>query len=249
MTTFPRPIHAGFTLYRASLATIALLAIGVASCGHRSARAVAPPAPARIGSTEKGVASWYGIPYHGRRAASGELFDMEQLTAAHRTLPFQTWVEVTNLDNGKQVDVRITDRGPFARGRIIDLSQAAARDIDMLRPGTARVQLKIIRPPAVTALPVSTTNPRFTNVNGFVVQAGAFADHSRAESLRIQLEEEFGDARILSGPRNLWRVLVGRQLTLDQATALAVSVRAQSGEAQIVAEPASQDYSEAPTPE
>ena len=73
---------------------------------------------------------------------------MEQLTAAHRTLPFQTWVEVTNLSNGKQVDVRINDRGPFAKGRIIDLSQAAARDIDMLRAGTARVRLKVIAPPS-----------------------------------------------------------------------------------------------------
>src|SRR3569832_1790235 len=72
----------------------------------------APVEPARIGTREKGEASWYGEPYHGRRAASGEIFDMEQLTAAHRTLPFQTWVMVTNLDNGKKVDVRITDRGP-----------------------------------------------------------------------------------------------------------------------------------------
>ena len=99
---------------------------------------------ARIGATETGIASWYGVPYHGRRAASGEIYDMEQLTAAHRTLPFDTWVEVTNLDNGKHVDVRITDRGPFVDGRIIDLSRAAARQIDMLGPGIARVRLKVI---------------------------------------------------------------------------------------------------------
>lgn len=105
------------------------------------------PAPAKIGSTETGIASWYGEPYHGRRSASGEIYDMKQLTAAHRTLPFQTWVEVTDLDNGKKVNVRIIDRGPFVDGRIIDLSLAAAREIEMVRPGIARVKLKVIKPP------------------------------------------------------------------------------------------------------
>ncbi len=92
--------------------------------------------PARIGDTETGIASWYGEPYNGRRSASGEIYDMEQLTAAHRTLAFGTWLEVNDLDNGKQVEVRITDRGPFVKGRIIDLSLAAARKIDMVGPGT-----------------------------------------------------------------------------------------------------------------
>src|SRR6476661_10266053 len=140
MRVFRRPIHAGFVV-------VALAATFIAGCGHRAARVNAPLAPARIGSTETGVASWYGFPYEGRRAASGEIYDMRQLTAAHRRLPFQTWVEVTNLSNGKQVDVRVNDRGPFAKGRILDLSQAAARDIDMLRAGTARVRLKVIPPP------------------------------------------------------------------------------------------------------
>ena len=81
------------------------------------------------------------------RSASGEIYDMEKLTAAHRRLPFQTWVEVTNLSNGKHVDVRITDRGPFVEGRIIDLSLAAAREIDMVGAGTARVRLKVIVAP------------------------------------------------------------------------------------------------------
>jgi rare lipoprotein A len=85
---------------------------------------------------------------------------MQQLTAAHRSLPFQTWVEVTNLSNGKQVDVRINDRGPFVKGRIVDLSQEAARDIDMLRAGTARVRLKVIPPPREpTREPVEITPP------------------------------------------------------------------------------------------
>ena len=90
-------------------------------------------------------------PYHGRRAASGEIYDMEKFTAAHRTLPFGTWVEVHQSRNGKRVDVRIIDRGPFVDGRIIDLSLAAARTIDMVGPGTARVRLKVIAPPTFVA--------------------------------------------------------------------------------------------------
>src|SRR5579863_428113 len=112
---------------RAPPALLLWAAVFASACAHhKSARIpVPPPPPARVGSTETGVASWYGVPYDGRRAASGEVYDMRQLTAAHRSLPFQTWVEVTNLANGKQVDVRINDRGPFVKGRIVDLSQAA----------------------------------------------------------------------------------------------------------------------------
>ena len=103
--------------------------------------------PARIGETETGIASWYGTPYDGRRSANGETFDMKKFTAAHRSLPFDTWVEVTNLENKKKVDVRITDRGPFVNGRIIDLSLAAAREIDMVQAGIVRVKMKVIRKP------------------------------------------------------------------------------------------------------
>ena len=126
---------------------IAAMAFALSGCARRTVtRVPSAPPPARAGFTETGVASWYGIPYNGRHAASGEIFDMEKLTAAHRTLPFETWVEVTNLGNGKRVEVRINDRGPFVDGRIIDLSQAAARQIDMLRAGLARVRLRVIRP-------------------------------------------------------------------------------------------------------
>jgi rare lipoprotein A len=103
--------------------------------------------PARIGETQTGIASWYGPPYSGRHSANGEVFDTEKLTAAHRTLPFDTWLEVTNLVNNKSVDVRITDRGPFVDGRIIDLSLAAARELDMVQAGIVRVRIKVIRKP------------------------------------------------------------------------------------------------------
>jgi len=139
---FSRPVHAGSVI-------IAVALFAAAGCARKTvARVPAPPIPARLGATETGIASWYGVPYHGRRAASGEIYDMEKLTAAHRTLPFDTWVEVMNLSNGKRVDVRITDRGPFVSGRIIDLSRAAARQISMLGPGVAKVRLEVIPPPA-----------------------------------------------------------------------------------------------------
>jgi rare lipoprotein A len=102
-----------------------------------------PPAP---DSRElEGMASWYGQTHHGHRLASGEIYNMHRLTAAHRTLPFHTVVQVHNKRNGREVDVRINDRGPFVKGRVIDLSYAAAKALDMLKPGTAPVRLKIVR--------------------------------------------------------------------------------------------------------
>jgi len=220
-----------------------------AGCARRSTtRLPAPPAPAsvpaKIGSTETGIASWYGVPYDGRRSASGEIFDMQKLTAAHPALPFQTWVEVTNLSNGKQVDVRITDRGPFVRGRIIDLSMAAARQIDMVRAGTARVRLKVIAapvnsPPAI-ASPVKALDHPANHGDGYAVQAGAFFDPSRAEALREALA--YPDARVVEprgerqGDPSLWRVLIGHALTMQAASALAADVEKATGEAIVVKE-------------
>src|SRR5580700_6208057 len=112
--------------------SLVLLSLFVAACGKKKTKiARGHPAPrpsgqAVVGSVETGVASWYGHPYHGRPAADGEIYDMEKLVAAHRTLPFQTMVRVRNMANDKTVDVRIIDRGPFVSNRIIDLSHAAA---------------------------------------------------------------------------------------------------------------------------
>ncbi|MDP8265397.1 MAG: septal ring lytic transglycosylase RlpA family protein [Candidatus Aceula meridiana] len=93
-----------------------------------------------------GTASWYGKKFHGRKTANGEIYNKWAMTAAHRHLPFNTMLEVTNLDNGEQVVVRINDRGPYWPGRIIDLSRGAAKKIKMVRPGLAQVKLKIINP-------------------------------------------------------------------------------------------------------
>lgn len=208
-----RRIHAGAALFAAALAALP------AGCARKTTAHVpsSPAASARIGATETGIASWYGIPYHGRPAASGEIYDMEQLTAAHPTLPFGAWVEVTDLDNGKRVKVRVNDRGPFASGRVIDLSQAAAREIGMLGPGTARVRVVVIRPPAAQ----------------YAVQAGAFSDRARAEAFRASLADRFKDAHVVEGPP-LWHVLIGHELTRDAANKLAARVRKAAGGAVVV---------------
>jgi rare lipoprotein A len=96
------------------------------------------------GYAEKGIASWYGKKYHGRRTANGERYDMHAMTAAHKKLPFGTLVLVKNLENGKKARVRINDRGPFKKGRIIDLSYAAARELGMVHDGLAKVRIKVV---------------------------------------------------------------------------------------------------------
>ncbi len=102
------------------------------------------PAPAAIIGT--GLASWYGAKHHGKRTASGEIFDQNKFTAAHRTLPWGSIVRVTNLENGKAVEVRINDRGPFTKGRLIDLSRAAARAVGMLESGVTPVRMELLSP-------------------------------------------------------------------------------------------------------
>ena len=126
----------------------ALPGLGCASGKSRPAstsqQQKAQPSGGETSHHQKGIASWYGGKFHGRTTASGERYDMNKLTAAHRKLPFGSRVRVTNLDNGRQVVVRITDRGPFVHGRIIDLSREAARRIDMIQAGTARVRIEVI---------------------------------------------------------------------------------------------------------
>jgi rare lipoprotein A len=216
-----------------------LLAIATASCGHKRRsvarvpsasqprprsqpavppRAGSPPAGSLpigslpIGYTEVGVASWYGIPYHGRRAADGEIYNMETLVAAHRLMPFNTWLCVTNLSNGKTVNVRIIDRGPFIDGRLIDLSKAAARQIDLIGPGTGRVRLQVI------------SEPRDIPSNDFyAVQVGSFTVLANAEQARTQYAQRYGLAQLAtkSAPITRWRVLVGKFATVESARELA----------------------------
>jgi rare lipoprotein A len=208
----------------AAISALTLAGLALAGCAKKHHTARAPAAPL-IRTGETGLASWYGHPYHGRPAANGEIYDMEKLTAAHRTLPFGTWVRVVNLTNDKTVDVRITDRGPFVENRIIDLSHAAAVAVELIGPGVARVRLDILSVPTVTSAE-----------NWYAVQAGAFLDSDRAERLRASLEREFGPAHLVQRPDtpSLWRVVVGRVPSEEAAAALAERVRAQTGTAFVV---------------
>jgi rare lipoprotein A len=179
------------------------------ACGGKKARTAKVPV---IGQVETGIASWYGDPYHGRRTASGEVYDMDQMTAAHRTMPFQTWVKVENLSNGKTVDVRINDRGPFVGGRIIDLSRSAARSIGMLGPGTAKVRIEVIKRPPSGVQPVPASPSReSTPAPKFGVQVGAFRDQENASRLAADLHQRFGAVRVVprEGSFTVWRVIVG----------------------------------------
>jgi rare lipoprotein A len=176
----------------------------------------APPAPPPpIGTTETGAASWYGKPYDGRQAANGEIYDMEKLTAAHRTLPFSTWVRVENVANGKSVNVRITDRGPFVGERIIDLSHAAAREIEMIGPGVANVRVVVIQ------------NPEAPEPGVFAVQVGLFRSRENAERLQARLIALYGTANVVEreGSVPLYRVLAGALSTPEAAEELAIRIR------------------------
>jgi len=149
---------------------------------------------------EEGVASWYGVPFNGRRTSNGEVYDMHEFTAAHRTLPFNCVVRVTNLNNGKQTEVRINDRGPFVANRVIDLSLSAAQAIEMVGTGTANVRLEILSGP----------NP---NVGFFAVQVGAFKVQENAERLKAQMEEAYPPVSIAtfdSPTGTFYRVRIGR---------------------------------------
>ena len=137
---------------------------------------------------------------------------MEQMTAAHRTLPFGAMVEVTNHTNGKKVEVRITDRGPFVEGRIIDLSRASARAIDLIRPGTAAVRIQV-RSYALSPRP-----------NGaFAVQVGGYLDRRQADRVVTRLRRSYApvEKELRAGSRSEWRVLVGDRITERDSTALA----------------------------
>jgi rare lipoprotein A len=163
--------------------------------------------------TEKGLASWYGEPYHGRRTASGETYDMHALTAAHRSLAFGSVVKVKRRDTGADVTVRINDRGPFVEGRIIDLSYAAARKIGLDIDGVAPVRLKLVgREDAPKPKPDGSAQLE----NCFWVQIGAFSDRGNASRAEAELERGGEHAVVLEGADRLWRVRLG---TFDRARA------------------------------
>ena len=173
------------------------------------------------GFRQRGIASWYGKDFHGKKTSNGEIYNMHAMTAAHKTLPFGTMVQVHNLENDRNIIVRINDRGPFVRSRIIDLSHEAARRIDMIRNGTASVQIRAI----------GTDEAYFESLGGktdggifytgdFTVQAGAFVDPVNAQRLKNVLEQYHPEIEITPFEKNgmtLYRVRAGRFTSLSQA--------------------------------
>jgi rare lipoprotein A len=186
-----------------------------------SSPAAANPKPHEGGTIyEEGKASWYGAPFHGRQASNGETYNMYKFTAAHRTLPFNTMVRVTNMTNGKSTTVRITDRGPFVDNRIIDLSYAAAKQIESIGPGVVPVQLEIL----------SAIDP---NEGTFTIQVGAFHDKANAERLVRRLSADYPSVALQSfdSPKgeSFYRVHVGKISGEDAAKKMGEELHAREG--------------------
>ncbi|WP_319408411.1 septal ring lytic transglycosylase RlpA family protein [uncultured Desulfosarcina sp.] len=177
------------------------------------------PMPHARDFSQQGIASWYGKKFHGRKTSSGEVYNMYAMTAAHKTLPLGTWVRVRRLDNGKQINVRVNDRGPFVHGRIIDLSYTAAKEMDIVGPGTARVEIVALGERHQTAsgdafVPVDYYSGAFT------FQVGAFSSRDNAERLRAKLDQTFTNAHVTPYDRGdaiFYRVRVGRCDDLESA--------------------------------
>jgi rare lipoprotein A len=169
---------------------------------------------------ETGIASWYGAPYHNRRGSNGEVYDMNAMTAAHLTLPLGSIVRITNLKTGNSALVRITDRGPFVEGRIVDLSLAAAKALDVYLPGTAKVRLEVMQAPA----PLDTGGR-------WAVQIGSFTGEKAAAEMAEHLQKRYQTAQVLKfkSPVGVWWIRV-RVLDDDRQRATALAHETQTAE-------------------
>jgi rare lipoprotein A len=200
----------------ASTAAIIIAAAVVVVAGCKGKQAAPPP-----GGFQTGIASWYGKEFDGRPTASGEVFDMQKLTAAHRTLPLGAVVRVENLSNHQKVQVKINDRGPFVADRIIDLSYAAAQAISI--SGIANVRLTIV------------STPPTRGVDVYSIQVGNFSDRSQLGPLRQELMQKYGTARVIfRGRDQSWRILVGVFATKESANVVASELNQSYGPAFVV---------------
>ena len=202
------------------LAFLLLLIVwGSSSCAGRPPKYAGSPADYPVGYVERGYASWYGPGFHGNKTASGEVYDSHQLTAAHRTLPLGSVVQVRSLTNGRRVTVRINDRGPFVKGRIIDLSFAAAQALAMAGPGTDQVELRVV---GYGGHPGAWGSLR--------VQVASFVEQANAQALARKLTGKYPDVRIvtvaLASGRH-YRVQVGQFTSVQQAEELAERLASQ----------------------
>ncbi|HEB86931.1 MAG TPA: septal ring lytic transglycosylase RlpA family protein [Gammaproteobacteria bacterium] len=182
-----------------------------------------------LGYHARGVASWYGEKFHGHRTASGEIYNMYAMTAAHKELPLPTWVRVTRLDNGRSVIVKVNDRGPFHDNRIIDLSWAAAKKLGITASGTGIVEIQAIDPRHYQANPAKVNKPaeRLTTPAlqyHLYLQAGAFISRNNAQRLlhRLQAALQIQNIRaVYSADKHLYRVRIGPLTNVDEADRLA----------------------------
>ena len=202
-------------------AAFGLAMAGLTACAVPPGQVKLPPAPAPENrAAQTGIASWYGPGFHGQATASGDIYNQDDLTAAHQTLPLGTRIMVTNLNNGKSVEVLVNDRGPFAKGRIIDLSHAAARSIDMVGAGTAPVRIEVIEAPyRIQAIRASLD---------YTLQVGSFAQLENAQEMRDRLQQFYSEIAIVpmqSSNRPYYRVQLGtysnRAAAQEQARQLA----------------------------
>lgn len=224
--------------------TLLIICFFVAGCSHR--RVYAPPPPTapeierpvppppveetpapqgRVLSTETGIASWYGVPYHNARGANGQIYDQNAMTAAHRTLPLGTVVRVTNLATRQSAVVTITDRGPFVPGRMLDLSRAAALKTGVWRTGIARVRVDVLsRPSSATA------------DGRWCVQIGVFQHDHTAKKLHEQLQRRYPDANVIDfkGATGYWVRIRPEHGSHSAAIGIAGEVRPIEGEAYLV---------------
>jgi rare lipoprotein A len=185
------------------------------------------------GFVEKGIASWYGTKFHGRRTSSGEIYDMYGMTAAHKSLPLPTYVEVINLKNNKKIIVKVNDRGPFHGNRIIDLSYTAAIKLDILKNGTGLVEIRTVRTEEISAVDLDKelaviSTPEVKNEDRFYIQVGSFSNLINAEDLKKKLksigEEMISVNEIVVSGSTLYRVKIGPLTDVKQADAIVLSL-------------------------
>jgi len=199
--SFSKIIH----IYLAFFITICLLTTLFINCARK---ALPPPSPIQptVGSQQIGIASWYGSDFHGKPTASGEIYNMYDLTAAHKTLPLGTQVMVTNLENNRSVKVTVNDRGPFVKNRIIDLSYAAAKAIGMVGPGTAKVMIEVLKTRSGQRTSSATLPALYT------LQVASFVNKDNADRLATKLGSLVDNAYIViykTGQTTYYRVRVG----------------------------------------
>jgi rare lipoprotein A len=173
------------------------------------------------GFSERGIASWYGPDFHGKRTSSGERYDMYQMTAAHKTLPIPAYVEVVNLQNGRRAVVKVNDRGPFKDNRIIDLSYAAARKLGIWQQGTGLVDIRVVDPGAPPPGPPAAARVAAADQTlQFFVQVGAFFDRGNAERMLERVRQVAADARLTPGESNgqaVYRVQIGPFVAVEES--------------------------------